>query len=120
MMGDAVPQAPWDLPLLFSRMDAFRFTRCGDCRTIDLLARRTGQRGDATRAPMQVRNGWRPHGRLLAQQPAALSKDCRFFVQPTRTTSDHVWRVQGRERFEAAYAPEDSIYEQLMDETSTR
>jgi hypothetical protein len=87
MMGDAVPQAPWDLPLLFSRMDAFRFTRCGDCRTIDLLARRTGQRGDATRAPMQVRNGWRPHGRLLAQQPAALSKDCRFFVQPTRTTS---------------------------------
>jgi hypothetical protein len=87
MMGDAVPHAPWDLPLLFSRMDAFRFTRCGDCRTIDLLARRIGQRGDATRAPMQVRNGRRPHGRLLVQQPAALSKDCRFFVQPTRTTS---------------------------------
>ena len=36
---------------------------------------------------MQVRNGWRPHRRLLDQQPAALSKDCRFFVQPTRTTS---------------------------------
>jgi hypothetical protein len=36
------------------------------------------------------------------------------------TDEDHVWRVQGRERFEAAYAPEDSIYEQLMDETSTR
>jgi hypothetical protein len=86
MMG-ALPPNPRDLPLLFSRMDAFRFTRYGDCRTIDLLARRTGQRGDATRAPMQVRNGWRPHGRLLAQQPAALSKDCRFFVQPTRTTS---------------------------------
>jgi hypothetical protein len=94
MMGDAVPQAPWDLPLLFSRMDAFRFTRCGDCRTIDLLARRTGQRGDATRAPMQVRNGWRPHGRLLAQQPAALSKDCRFFVQPTRTTSDYAVQLR--------------------------
>jgi hypothetical protein len=87
MMG-ALPPNPRDLPLLFSRMDAFRFTRCGDCRTIDLLARRIGQRGDATRAPMQVRNGRRPHGRLLAQQPAALSKDCRFFVQPTRTTSD--------------------------------
>src|SRR5580704_7935780 len=86
MMG-ALPPNPRDLPLLFSRMDAFRFTRYGDCRTIDLLARRIGQRGDATRAPMQVRNGRRPHGRLLAQQPAALSKDCRFFVQPTRTTS---------------------------------
>jgi peptidoglycan/xylan/chitin deacetylase (PgdA/CDA1 family) len=36
---------------------------------------------------MQVRNGRRPHGRLRGQQPAALSKDCRFFVQPTRTTS---------------------------------
>jgi hypothetical protein len=86
MMG-ALPPSPRDLPLLFSRMDAFRFTRCGDCRTIVLLARRIGQRGDATRAPMQVRNGRRPHGRLLVQQPAALSKDCRFFVQPTRTTS---------------------------------
>src|SRR5579863_2519243 len=40
LMGDAVPQTPWDLPLLFSRMDAFRFTQCGDCRKIDLLARR--------------------------------------------------------------------------------
>jgi hypothetical protein len=36
---------------------------------------------------MQVRNGWRPHGRLLDHQPAALSKDGRFFVQPTGTTS---------------------------------
>ena len=41
---------------------------------------------DGTRAPMQVRNGWRPHGRLL-DQPAALSKNGRFFVQPNRTTS---------------------------------
>ena len=86
-MGDAVPQTPWDLALLFSRMDVFRFTRIGACRTIDLLARRIGQRRDATRAPMQVRNGWRPYGRLLGQQPAALSKNGRFFVQPTRTTS---------------------------------
>lgn len=30
---------------------------------------------------------------------------------------DSAWRAQGRERFEAAYAPEDAIYEQLMDET---
>ena len=43
-MGDAVPQTPWDLPLLLSRMDAFCFTRNGTCRTIDLLARRIGHR----------------------------------------------------------------------------
>jgi putative transposase len=47
LMGNAVPQTPWNLPLLFSRMDAFRFTRCGDFRQIDLLASRIGQRGDA-------------------------------------------------------------------------
>src|SRR5579863_5752761 len=67
-------------------MDAFCFTRNGTCRTIDLLARRIGQRRDATRAPMQVRNGWRPSGRRLAQ-PAALSKNGRFFVQPMGSTS---------------------------------
>jgi hypothetical protein len=72
---------------LFSRMDAFRFTRSGRRRTIDLLARRIGLSRDGTRAPMQVRNGWRPHGRLLGHQPVALSKDRRFFVQPTRITS---------------------------------
>ncbi|HEV1285966.1 MAG TPA: hypothetical protein VNU44_11655 [Bryobacteraceae bacterium] len=33
---------------------------------------------------------------------------------------DAAWRAQGRKRFEAAYAPEDSIYEQLMDETPAR
>ena len=33
---------------------------------------------------------------------------------------DGVWRTQGRQRFEAAYAPEDDVYDQLMDEASTR
>ena len=33
---------------------------------------------------------------------------------------DGVWRTQGRERFEAAYAPEDDVYDQLMDEAPTR
>jgi hypothetical protein len=33
---------------------------------------------------------------------------------------DGVWRAQGRERFEAAYAPEDAVYDRLMDEASTR
>ncbi len=86
MMGDAVPQTPWDLSLSFSRMDVFFFTANGTCRTIEMLDRNIGQRRDATRAPIQARNGWRPHGRRLGQ-PAAPSKDRRFFVQTTRTTS---------------------------------
>src|SRR6266446_1599085 len=85
MMG-APPPNPRDLPLLFSRMDAFRFTRNGTCRTIEMLARRIGQRRDATRAPRQVRNGWRPHGRLLGQ-PATPSKNGRNFVQTMGSTS---------------------------------
>ena len=85
IMG-ALPPNPRDLALLFSRMDAFRFTRNGVRRTIDLLARRIGQRRDATRAPMQVRNGWRPSGRR-SDQPAAPSKNGRNFVQPMGSTS---------------------------------
>jgi hypothetical protein len=27
---------------------------------------------------------------------------------------DDAWRIQGRQRFEAAYAPEDAVYDQLM------
>jgi len=33
---------------------------------------------------------------------------------------DDAWSALGRQRFEAAYAPEDSVYEQLMDDASTR
>ena len=33
---------------------------------------------------------------------------------------DGVWRALSRQRFEAAYAPEDDVYDQLMDEASTR
>ncbi len=33
---------------------------------------------------------------------------------------DDAWRASGRRRFEAAYAPDDSIYEQLADEASPR
>ena len=83
----ALPPNPRDLALLFSRMGAFRFTRNGACRTIDLLARRIGLRRDATRAPMQVRNGWRPSGRR-SDRPAAPSKNGRNFVQPMGSTSN--------------------------------
>jgi hypothetical protein len=87
MMG-ALPPSPRDLAQFVARMNAFRFTRNGVRRTIEMLARRIGQRRDATRAPRQVRNGWRPHGRLR-NQPAAPSKNCRFFVQPIGSTSIH-------------------------------
>ena len=85
VMG-APPPNPRDLPLLLTRMDAFCFTRNGSCRTIVLLARRIGLSRDGTRAPMQVRNGWRPSGRR-SDQPAAPSKNGRFFVQPMGSTS---------------------------------
>ncbi len=92
-MGDAVPQTPWDLSLSFSRMDVFCFTANGTCRTIERLDRRVGQRRDATRAPIQARNGWRPHGRRLGQ-PAAPSKDSRNFVQTMGSTStDNPYKV---------------------------
>jgi len=29
---------------------------------------------------------------------------------------DTAWRTQGRARFEAAYSPEDAVYDQLVDE----
>ena len=86
MMGDAVPQTPWDLSLSFSRMDVFLFTANGTCRTIEMLDRNIGQRRDATRAPIQARNGWRLHGRRLGQ-PASPSKDARYFVQTMGSTS---------------------------------
>src|SRR5229473_4873785 len=85
IMG-ALPPSPRDLAQFSARMDAFLFTENSTCRTIEMLDRRVGQRRDATRAPTQARNGWRPHGRHLGQ-PAAPSKDCRFFVQPMGSTS---------------------------------
>src|SRR5260370_11026626 len=51
-----------------------------------MVDRRVGHRRDATRAPTQARNGWRPHGRRLGQ-PATPSKDGRNFVQTMGSTS---------------------------------
>jgi hypothetical protein len=33
---------------------------------------------------------------------------------------DLAWRAAGRQRFEAAYSPEDAVYEQLMDDSAIR
>jgi len=86
MMGGSAPQTPRDLALFLTRMDDFSFLAAHDCRTMEGLDRRIGQRRDATRAPTQARNGWRPSGRLLVT-PAAPSKDGRFFVQTMGSTS---------------------------------
>src|SRR5450432_2161908 len=102
IMG-APPPSPRDLALLFSRMDAFRFTRNGACRTIETLARRIGLSRDGTRAPMQVRNGWRPSGRR-SDQPAAPSKNGRFFVQLMGSTSGTGAGSVLRPKIRAAFA----------------
>src|SRR6266700_6975586 len=78
MMGGSAPQTPRELELFFSRMDAFLFTRNGTCRTIEMLDRRIGPRRDATPAPIQARNGWRPPGRLLIT-PSHHLKDGQIF-----------------------------------------
>ncbi len=33
---------------------------------------------------------------------------------------DLVWRAAGRRQFEAAYSPDDAVYEQLMDDSAVR
>ena len=73
MMVGSAPQTPRDLALFFSRMDGFCFSCLRSCRTLERLDRKTGQRRDATRAPNQARNGWRPPGRLLVTPPHHLS-----------------------------------------------
>jgi hypothetical protein len=83
----ALPSSSRDLPLLSPEWILFGLLQMAACRTLEMLARGTGLRGDATRAPMQVRNGWRPHRRHLTQ-PASLSKDEPIFVQTMGSTSE--------------------------------
>src|SRR5665213_3989425 len=68
VMG-ALPPNPRDLAQFLTRMDDFAFVVTAVCRTMEKLDRRIGQRRDATRAPIQVRNGWRSHDRLLLTPP---------------------------------------------------
>ena len=74
LMGDFAPQTPQDLSQFSSRVDGFSFAVIRDCRTMEGLDRRIGQRRDATRAPTQARSGWRPSGRLLDSPPHHLRK----------------------------------------------
>ena len=44
----------------------------------------------------------------------------RVVVMWEPSEPDAGWRSAGRQRFEAAYYPEDAVYEQLIDDTGAR
>lgn len=44
----------------------------------------------------------------------------RIVVMWQPSNLDSAWRVAGRQRFEAAYSPDDAIYEQLIDGSAIR
>jgi len=44
----------------------------------------------------------------------------RVVVMWEPSNLDSAWRAAGRQRFEAAYSPEDAVYEQLADDPSIR
>lgn len=44
----------------------------------------------------------------------------RVVVMWESSNFDGAWRSAGRQRFEAAYSPEDAVYEQLMDDSAIR
>src|SRR6202011_6384511 len=61
--GGRCPPDPLGFIAFVFQNGCFCFTANGTCRTIERLDRKTGLRRDATRAPIQARNGWRPHRR---------------------------------------------------------
>ena len=44
----------------------------------------------------------------------------RIVVMWEPSNLDLAWREAGRQRFEAAFCPEDAIYDQLIDDPATR
>ena len=67
--GGLCPPNPPGFNAFSSRVDGFCFAVIRSCAYNGGLDRRIGQRRDATRAPTQARNGWRPSGRLLDSPP---------------------------------------------------
>jgi hypothetical protein len=55
---------------------------------------------------------------LTAEVP--VGEQLRVVVMWEPSGSDAAWRSAGRQRFEAAYCPEDAVYEQLIDDASSR
>src|SRR5216683_5796941 len=71
LMGLCPPYPPGFIAVFF-QSGWFGLVVISDCRTMERLDRRIGQRRDATRAPTQARSGWRPSGRLLDSPPRHL------------------------------------------------
>lgn len=44
----------------------------------------------------------------------------RIVIMWEPSNLDLAWRTAGRQRFEAAYSPEDAVYEQLIDDPAIR
>lgn len=44
----------------------------------------------------------------------------RMVVMWEPSRADSAWRPAGRQRFEAAYCPEDAVYEQLTNDATVR
>lgn len=55
---------------------------------------------------------------VAAEIPAG--EPLRVVVMWQQSSLDTEWRDAGRRAFEAAYAPEDAVYEQLIDDPPTR
>jgi hypothetical protein len=55
---------------------------------------------------------------VVGEIPAG--EQLRVVVMWEPSEPDAAWRSAGRQRFEAAYCPEDAVYEQLIDDTAPR
>lgn len=63
-------------------------------------------------------------GQITLPPEAALEiptgEQLRVVVMWEPSDLDLAWRTAARDRFEAAYSPEDAVYEQLIDDAKTR
>ena len=66
----------------------------------------------------------KPNGQIAVPPDVAAlvppGEQIQVVLQWGISDDDAAWRAAGRRRFEAAYAAEDSIYESLIHDTSTR
>ncbi len=97
-MGGFAPQSPQDLSLFLPEWMIFPLPVLRRCLIIGELDRRIGQRRDATRAPTQVRNGWRPSGRLLVTPPHHLSDGQNLSNLWGPPQAPRLWTWSGGER----------------------
>ena len=55
---------------------------------------------------------------IASEIPAG--EQIRIVVMWDAGDADGAWRAASRQRFEAAYVPEDTVYEQLIDDAAIR